>query len=188
MGDRFNVGQPAPGAGNFRLPNMQGRFPVGTNVGSSLGMGTYWGGGVGEVAGSYDPVMPYHNHGVPDHLHWFDLWTGDENTQHVHQAPFEFEFYATGFEHQFALDRGSPSIGYYLSHTTWPQDVNHQHRTTGYTGAADRSLTSGPAGGGVRIPPGVAFNYIIRAPLSYTLVTPVIVPAGGTEGGHRKSS
>lgn len=161
--DRFNQGSPAPPAGTFRVPNMQGRTPVGTNIGSSIGLGSYWGNGVGEIAGSFDPVMPVHNHTVPDHLHWFDLWSGGVDRYHQHQAAFDFDFYVTGFANQIALNRGSPSIGYYLQHNTWEDSNDHAHRTTGWTGPADRSLTSGPAGGGPQIPPGVAFNWIIRA-------------------------
>lgn len=161
--DRFNQGSAAPPAGTFRVPNMQGRGAVGTNVGSSIGLGSYWGGSVGEIAGSYDAVMPSHNHPVPDHLHWVDLWSGDVNAHHQHQAAFEFNFYVTGFDNQFALNRGSPSIGYYLQHNTWEESNGHLHRTTGWSGAADRDLTTGLQGGGVQIPPGVAYNFIIRA-------------------------
>lgn len=163
--DRFSQGMAAPPAGTFRVPNMQGRFPVGSNVGSpSGGIGGYWsGGGVGEVAGSYDPVMPVHNHPVPDHLHWVDLWSGGVSATHQHQAAYEFDFFVTGFANQIALNRGSPSIGYYLQHNTWEDSNDHAHRTTGWSGASDRDLTAGLAGGGAQVPPGVAFNFIIRA-------------------------
>ena len=39
IGDRFNQGGPTVAAGQFRVPNMQARYPVGTNVGSSWGHG-----------------------------------------------------------------------------------------------------------------------------------------------------
>ncbi|HET9666364.1 MAG TPA: phage tail protein [Desertimonas sp.] len=173
VGDRFNAGGPAVPAGTFRVPNMQARYPVGTNVGSSWGQGTYWsGGGVGEIAGTYDPVMPYHQHTVPDHLHGLNNWTGGQNADHGHyddgvgayamnakgafQVPLHYLPVGVG------TDIGGP-IYFHFSPSTGGTGNDHAHLLSGTTGASDRSLASGFAGGGAQIPPGVSYNFIIRA-------------------------
>lgn len=175
VGDRYNQGQPAPGGGQFRLPNMQARFPVGSNVGSSLGMGAMWVGGPGEVAGDYEPTMPPHNHSVPNHLHGIDIATGSENHAHWHvdNGDGRFVFDGPG-ESQIPLhylpvgvgtDIGGPRWFHFSSHTG-EEDSEHQHGVQGATGGADRDLTTGIVGGSAahaQIPPGVAFNFIIRA-------------------------
>ena len=135
-------------------------------------MGTYWsGGGVGEVSGSFDPVMPNHQHTVPDHLHRVDIWSAGRNAAHVHgslagaftteghgdfNTPFHYLPVGVG------TDIGGP---HYLSfyNTTGGEHADHAHAVNGWSGASDRSLSSGFAGGGAQIPPGVAFNFIIRA-------------------------
>ena len=174
LGDRFNQGGPAVGAGQFRVPNMQARYPVGANVGSSWGMGTFWsGGGVGEIAGSFDAVMPSHNHTVPDHLHRVDIWSGGQNADHAHYDDGVGAYvlnadgaYGTAIHYLprgVGTDIGGP-IYFHFSPLTGGTTVDHAHPVNGWSGAADRSLTSGLSGGGSsQIPPGVAFNFIIRA-------------------------
>jgi hypothetical protein len=174
IGDRFNQGGPAVAAGQFRVPNMQARYPVGSNVGSSWGMGTFWsGGGVGEIAGSFDAAMPSHNHTVPDHLHRVDIWSGGRNAGHHHYGAGNAVFTYEGrgaYEiplHYLPVGVGTDIGGPHYFHFnggTGDEDTDHAHPVNGWSGAADRSLTSGLSGGGSsQIPPGVAFNFIIRA-------------------------
>lgn len=142
IGDNFSKGLAAPPAGTFRLPNMQARFPVGSNAGGSTA-GSFWINGPGETAGTYDPVMPAHNHTVPDHFHT-DKGHGQFAYDGAHggaDVPLHYLPRGSG------TDIGGPR--YYSWATT--------------TGGADRSLTSGLTGGGSQIPPGVAFNFLIRA-------------------------
>jgi hypothetical protein len=174
IGTRFHQGQPTVPAGQFRLPNLQARYPVGANAGSSAGMGTFWtGGGVGELAGSYDAVMPSHNHTVPDHLHWIEMWSGGQSASHVHadegHGRFIYDGVQAGNDMPFhylprnvGTDIGGPRY-FSFSSRTGGTVGDHAHLVKGWSGASDRSLTSGLAGGGNQIPPGVAFNFIIRA-------------------------
>jgi len=172
MGDRFNQGTTAPAAGTFRLPNMQARTMVGVNVGSSIGMGSFWSGGVvGEADGSYDPVMPYHNHSGVDHLHSLNLNTGGQSANHVHLDDGVGAYAMAGNGaygiplHYLPVGVGTDIGGPYWFHfapNTGANNVDHVHLVNGWTGAADRSLSTGFAGGGNQIQPGIAVNYLIR--------------------------
>jgi len=172
IGTRFDSGQAAGAAGTFRVPNMQGRYPVGYNAGSSIGMGTMWGAGVGEAAGSFDPVMPYHQHAGVDHLHGLNISTGGQSNNHAHwgdaggayalDGPGAFQIPLHYLPVGVGTDIGGPHY-FHFGGATGETPTDHHHLVNGSTGAADRSLATGFAGGGNQVSPGISFNWIIRA-------------------------
>lgn len=171
IGTKFAAGMPAAPAGQFRVPNLQARVPVGTNVsGGSAGIGNYWTRGVGEVAGDYDPVMPNHTHLLGDHVHPVDFVTGDETDAHYHNGatgaltmeghgPYDIPLHY--LPRGVGTDIGGPHYFHFGSTTN--ESGPHKHPVKGETRPAGGSTgQTQPAGGGAQVPPGVAFNWIIR--------------------------
>jgi hypothetical protein len=174
IGNRFNEAQPTTPAGTFRVPNMQARYPVGHNTGSAdQAVADWWADGVGEVSGNYLPVMPHHQHPVPDHLHVLGNWTGGQSADHGHfdrgHGRYVYDGRQAGNETPYhylpvgvGTDIGGPRYVSYEG-STGGTGNDHAHLLSGTTGASDRNLASGFAGGGSQVPPGVAYNFIIRA-------------------------
>ena len=172
IGTNFNEGMGAPPSGTFRVPNMQARYPVGANAGSSAGLGTFWtGSGVGEVAGSYDAVMPHHNHNVPDHRHKL---LGGEIGEHFHRGMGgvgnrRFLIDGRDENNEIPLHYLPVGVGTDIGGPRWVSfadmtAINEQPAgASGETGPADRPLATSFEGSGHQIPPGIAFNFIIRA-------------------------
>lgn len=165
VGTRFGSGDTST---TFNVPDLRGRYPVGYNVG-----GTYFTAGVGERYGSTAVTLPAHQHGVPNHVHPFNVNSGGFSQSHYHQEqigtiiranPFAPAFWVHvtgggGFDIASELfDTGGTTVGW-ASH-------DHVHNVAGNTAGADRDLTSTVAGGDAslgNLPPSLSLNFIIRA-------------------------
>lgn len=155
IGDRYNQGQPATPAGTFRVPNFQARFPVGVNVGSSSGLGTFWSTGVGEVGGSYVAQMPVHQHGP--HYHTLDLShdhdSGNDTLSFLYRAD---RYNGDGNTLPWP---STPNTGEQMA---WrertgvnPPAVPYRSTHPSYSGLAGDDTP--------QVPPGAAVHFIIRA-------------------------
>jgi microcystin-dependent protein len=177
VGTNFNEGLSTPPAGTFRVPNMQARYPVGANAGSSIGLSGFWNGsGIGEVGGGYTAVMPNHNHTVPSHFHTLAGQTGPAANQHYHKGPGGVgnrRFLIDGHDENnevplhylpvgVGTDIGGPRYVSFADMTAF-EEQPHTHHQAGETGPPSRTLETNLVGGGNQIPPGIAFNFIIRA-------------------------
>lgn len=163
VGVRFG---PGDGTSTFNLPDMRGRYPVGYNQG-----GSYFTLGVGERFGNKDSVLPAHQHAGVDHLHPVNGQTGNEQQAHDHGFPEGYFFHATA-NPQFYLSTEPPNgflaadIFNFADWGTGGERQPHNHRVDIWSGAADRSLTTGVAGGdgtNGNLPPSVSLNYVLRA-------------------------
>lgn len=136
--------------GNFLLPNLSDRVPMGTSGTKALG----------STGGSADLVVPTHSH-VMDHTH---PASGIESTTHIHNVtdhlhsagalgtsnPGDHHHVvptpgSSGFVTNGTGNNGSAGIaaGGGLAFATATSDAGaHAHTLTGFTGAADRALAT----------------------------------------------
>jgi microcystin-dependent protein len=148
----------------FNIPDMRGRAAFGSN-GSP-----YWTAGPGEVAGSADSTLPQHAHTGVDHLHGVGIASGGANAQHNHNMPLGTLIRRNPFSPAYYLaTTGASGLGAdEINSDGTASGVNnqdHAHGVNGATGAADRNLNTGAAGGsasGTNFPPGVSFNFIMK--------------------------
>lgn len=176
LGNRYGAGDNTT---TFNLPNLQATLPVGRNAGVNVPSGVAGFDVLGGRGGRKDTLLPTHNHPGVDHLHVDDHQhsgtTAGANARHRHGSG-PFAFVKTGYDYQVAHSRGSPSFGVYIHDGTTDTDTpDHGHPfTTNYksqqghsthTGAADRSLDTGPAGTDAtngNYPPAIALNFMIK--------------------------
>jgi microcystin-dependent protein len=163
VGVRFGAGD---GSTTFAIPDMRGCYPFGHNAG-----GTYGQVGVGQRFGNKDSTLPTHQHGGVDHLHPFSGGTGGATARHTHGFPEGFFFHQTANPQFYVHVTGgggfdiASDIFNFASWGTTNDQQDHGHAFSGTTGAADRPLTTGVAGGdatNANLPPSVSLNYIIR--------------------------
>jgi microcystin-dependent protein len=168
IGDNFARGRPAPPAGDFWLPDMRARYPVGHNAGGAGPSGPYWTVGVGEASGTYTPSLVAHQHGGGVHGHTYSGGTGGASVRHTHG------FYEGYFLHQTANPAFYVHVtgggGYDIAadifnFATWGTNVDQQDHAHGFSGGTDAAgiATDFRGDGAAQIPPGVAYNFIIRA-------------------------
>lgn len=187
IGTAFNVG--GEGTGNFRLPNMKGRFAVGIDA-TNTAFNTR-----GKLGGSADAIVASHNHSTSH-----TLGTGSANADHTHGATHAHSassgIESQGHIHSTTLDHSlhfydNDAIGSNVgsgattmlwrpasSATTGPVSANHTHPITvdsasfstggmsanhqhAVTGAVTVNNT-GTSATNANLPPYVCLNYIIR--------------------------
>jgi microcystin-dependent protein len=160
VGSKFDQGVGAAPAGTFHLPNIQGRYPVGVNVGSSIGMGAMWsGGGVGEISGSYTPALAQHVHAPHDHVFDFshDHGTNNETLSFLMRAD---RYNGDGNTIPWPQD---PETGEQMAWRDRTSGVDGPAGPVRATSASGSGLVSGTPVDGNQVPPGVSFNFIIKA-------------------------
>jgi len=149
IGNNFVTGTPS--AGHFNVPQMMDqRFMMG-----SSSVGSKGGNADAAVAEHTHPIdhdhpnvassneYSWHQHAGVDHLHRVDIWSGGQNQTHVHAM--------RGTE-VIAQDGGSfgrfrvadwQTTPYPVFGNTLEASQDHQHAINGWSGAADRALTTG---------------------------------------------
>jgi microcystin-dependent protein len=150
LGTSYGAGD---GSSTFNLPDYRGRSPLGVNTGSG------YGNAIGAAAGSGSSILPAHTHagvdhvhlgvtdhahgGVSDHYHSLSgVRTGDESQPHFHEGAAAGASYAV-IGGSIQSGTGPGVIGSAAS-TNWNKQT-HTHLLSGYTGAADRALSTGLA-------------------------------------------
>lgn len=173
--------------GNFNLPDMRGRMPLG--AGTDLR---------GAVGGSRDLVVPSHNHTInhthatatsgfvsADHSHSVNFGSGNENQAHNHTISWGEVWQSTG-EASDNVNVFSVRIGDGITiqfkkfpTTSFPSGTEnqaHNHNVTGGTSGISanhqhnvdvptfngNSGTSGVSATDANLPPYVAVNYMIK--------------------------
>jgi microcystin-dependent protein len=152
IGVRFGAGD---GSTTFSLPDMRGCYAFGHNAG-----GTYGQVGVGQRFGNKDSSLPSHQHGGVDHLHGVSIAAGatmswGEVYQATQQPVDNIDTFGVRIGDGYQINMHK------FQSSSYPGSV----AVNGATGAADRSLTTGAAGGdatNTNLPPSVSLNYIMR--------------------------
>jgi microcystin-dependent protein len=155
FGTRFGAGD---GSTTFNLPSMQGRSAMGFWPAGS------WATVMGQMLGSADSSLPSHTHLGVDHLHPVNITTGGDSPAHTHAAATFGGFLGS----DFSGSATGVTAGGYLANAfpaTAGPNQGHTHPVNGYTGAADRGLTTsatGVAPTNTNIGPVVVLNFIMR--------------------------
>jgi microcystin-dependent protein len=157
LGTRYVTGTPT--TGRFNLPNLNGKFAMGTDGTTAVG-GT--GGSRNAIvaphthpidhahpAGTTGDDAPDHGHQGADHLHGVNINSGGESNPHYHfpnstQATEKY----VGWRSSGGFGASGGGTNFTLEDTTNFNNVGHSHNVSGATGAADRVLNS--AGASVR--------------------------------------
>lgn len=155
LGTTYGAGD---NSSTFNLPSMQGRSPMG------FWPGGVWATAIGGFIGSADSTLPSHAHTGVDHFHNLGGLTGNENQNHTHNAGQYNNFMVSTLS---GPGTGNTAGGYAAGviASTSVEEQAHNHNLPGTTGAADRNLNTGAAGGSAtntNISPGVVVNFIIK--------------------------
>ena len=151
IGTNFSPG--GTPAGRFNLPNLTDRIPLGAGTIAALGA----------TGGNKDAIVPAHVHNMShdhppsstgwddrehfhlgaDHLHPVAINTGYEDSSHDHWLRGAGDTSsAGGFGEGNVADKDN--TGFNGAFRTLGANSSHYHAVNGNTGAADRSLWSGP--------------------------------------------
>jgi microcystin-dependent protein len=161
-------------AGRFHLPNLLDRFAIGAGTIATIGKT----GGQRDTElvlpahshaidhqhadGSSGWDSPDHNHGVPDHLHTLNNWTGGQSVDHSHNIAVRNDP-VSGSAGSIGRSNAGGTI---VNIATAGTSIDHAHLLSGTTGASDRNLTSG----------GASARHVHVTP------TPAFAGRSGTEG------
>jgi microcystin-dependent protein len=179
IGDRYGTGD----SGNFRRPNLRGRYPIGLSATATMSA-------LGQTGGSRDavvvnhthpsPTLPAHTHGN-NHGHTVASGGGSHTHGSVANTTWlrRLTFYATGSTRRKVVTK---ETGYANNEeamqTEFLNSINsdnssHSHtinnytgNTTGIAGTAPTIPISSPSNGvsgtGANMPPFLVVHYIIR--------------------------
>lgn len=165
---RFGDGD---GSTTFNVPDLRGRYPFGHNVGPASSLnpdaGSFGQSGVGQVFGNKDATGVYpHQHGVPNHIHPVNIWSGYVNIDHHHlmsllEGPAGGAVGAFGFSRVGDWTTAGSGYGY-----THPMNQNQNIRVP-INGATDGSGDFATTPGGTDIslrnlPPSLSLNFVVR--------------------------
>jgi microcystin-dependent protein len=161
VGTRWGAGD---GSTTFNLPAMQGRVPLGHYPGGG------WAATLGSAGGAADSTLPAHQHPGVDHLHPVNINTGGQSNNHFHMEQLGEVLRRNPFNPTIDIRFGdgftfpADSVDTSTLSTNWAVQ-DHGHAVNGATGAADRALTTGSAGGSAtntNLPPFITVNFIVK--------------------------
>jgi microcystin-dependent protein len=183
LSTRYVTGTPS--AGRFNLPNLNGRFPMGTNAGTTPAIGEQ--GGLRDASYTQHHHVINHNHAtfnsgndIAAHTHGVSLGTGTETGTHAHNAVTGAFVTTTGTGGGSAAGAGTDFVpqnktatedsfhSHLVSGPTLGPDQKHQHTVDIPAFTGNSGTTVGPLNEVAvpvtdkNLPPYLGITYIIR--------------------------